>query len=149
MKVKSKLLFISVIAFVGFLVAYGKAFYEWGFNNSLTGLTLIFLFPMFYFLLTVVALVLRHKNSFEKLPYIVMSVLSSAFMAIMWFVYFFVRSTEDAERVFMFHQELWFPILLSILSVVISISYISILVEIVKDKCVSRGENEINRPFYG
>ena len=141
MKVTSKLLFISIVAFVGFLIAYGKAFYEWGSSESLTGLASIFLFPIFYFILTVVALVLMHKKCFDKLPHIVMSVLSTAFMAIMWLVYFIVRSIEDAEGIFMYHQELWFPIILSILSVVISIGYISILIEIVKDKCVSRGEN--------
>lgn len=129
---RKKLLFISIVAFISFLIAFGKAFYEYGLNASIEGLTLAFLFPIFYFILTLVALFLMHNVAVEKRPYIVMSILSTGVMVVMWVVYFCALWVTKEDGVFSFSRELWYPIVLSILSLVMSICYITIIIDIIK-----------------
>lgn len=125
-----KLFFIFIIAFVSFIIAFGKAFYEYGLHGSLEGLGIAFIFPIYYFILTVVVLVLMHNPAVEKRPYIIMAVLSIGFMAVMWIVYVCIISKNNEE--FFFSHALWYPIVLSVLSLIMAVTYISIIVDIIK-----------------
>ncbi len=133
-----KLFFIFIIAFAGFLIAFGKAFYEYGQQAGLEGLAIAFIFPIYYFILTVVALVLMHNPAVYKRPYIIMAVLSIGFISVMWIVYVIKKSDVDLS----FSQALWYPIVLSALSLAMAVAYISIIVDIIKiDNKIKQNSN--------
>lgn len=133
-KDSKKLLFIAIVAFICFLIAYGNAFYECGRNGGTEGLAIAFIFPVFYLILLAAALILMHNTAFTKRPYIVLSILSIGFMLVMWIVYICATLTQkDSDAV------LWFPIVMTVLSLIMSLCYVSLIIDIVKaDKEVKR-----------
>ena len=135
-KETKKLLFIAIVALVGFLVAYGKVFYECGANGGLEGLAVAFVFPVFYLILTVTAFVMMHKGIVNKIAYIVMAVISTGVMAIAWIVFLCVRGNADETMI------LWYPIVLSVLSLIMSACYVSLAVDLIK--ATKKTANKIN-----
>lgn len=133
------------MAFICFLIAYAQAFYLYGAYGEIGELIIAFIFPIYYFVLTVVAVVMMHSLIITKRPYIVMSILSIGFMLVMWIVYICVTVTQKDGGGF-FDDALWFPIVMTVLSLIMSLCYVRLIIDIVKvDKEIKRNtENNTN-----
>ena len=140
-KDSQKLLFIAVVAFISFLITFAEAFYLYGTYHEIGVLVFAFIFPIYYFVLAVVALVMMHGVIITKRPYIVMSILSIVFILLMWIIYFCVMLGRNEKSEIVFNSELWFPIVLTVLSLIMSLCYISLTLDIVKvDKEIKRNK---------
>lgn len=144
-KDSKKLLFIAVVAFICFLISFAQVFYLYGAYGEIGELAFAFVLPIYYFVLTVVALVMMHGVIITKRPYIVMSILSIGLMLVMWIIYICVTVTQKNSAM-LSDDALWFPIVLTVLSLIMSICYISLTIDIVKvDKEIKRNtENNKN-----
>ena len=131
-KDSQKLLFIAVVAFISFLITFAEAFYLYGTYHEIGVLVFAFIFPIYYFVLAVVALVMMHGVIITKRPYIVMSILSIVFILLMWIIYFCVMLGRNEKSEIVFNSELWLPIVLTVLSLIMSLCYISLTLDIVK-----------------
>lgn len=70
-----------------------------------------------------------------------MSILSIVFILLMWIIYFCVMLGRNEKSEIVFNSELWFPIVLTVLSLIMSICYISLTLDIVKvDKEIKRNK---------
>ena len=119
MKEKSTLFLNVFLSFATFLLCFGKACYEYGLNAGHTdGLGAIILFPLVYFALLVAALAFFHRECFSAKPYIVMAIVSIAFIALAWGVFFIAKAVATASS-----GSLWFPIVLTVLSALSSFLY--------------------------
>ncbi len=140
-KDSKKLLFIAIVAFIGFLIAFANVFYIYGVLGAINEVLIDFIFPIYYFVLTVVALVMMHGVIITKRPYIVMSILSIALMLIMWIIYIISIVISNIKSIDIIVSELWLPIVLTVLSLIMSICYISLTLDIVKvDKEIKRNK---------
>lgn len=144
-KDSKKLLFIAVVAFISFLITFAYVFYLYGAYGERGELIFEFIFPIYYFVLTVVALVMMHGVIITKRPYIVMSILSIGLMLVMWIIYICVTVTQKNSAM-LSCDILWFPIALTVLSLIMSLCYVSLIIDIVKvDKEIKRNtENNTN-----
>ena len=131
-KDSKKLLFIAIVAFIGFLIAFANVFYIYGVLGAINEVLIDFIFPIYYFVLTVVALVMMHGVIITKRPYIVMSILSIALMLVMWIIYIISIVISNIKSIDIIVSELWLPIVLTVLSLIMSICYISLTLDIVK-----------------
>ena len=59
-KDSKKLFFIAIIAFISFLITFAYVFYLYGAYGEIGELIFEFIFPIYYFVLTIVALVMMH-----------------------------------------------------------------------------------------
>ncbi len=140
-KDSKKLLFIAIVAFIGFLIAFANVFYIYGVLGAINEVLIDFIFPIYYFVLTVVALVMMHGVIITKRPYIVMSILSIALMLVMWIIYIISIVISNIKSIDIIVSELWLPIVLTVLSLIMSICYISLTLDIVKvDKEIKRNK---------
>ncbi len=131
-KDSKKLLFIAIVAFIGFLIAFANVFYIYGVLGAINEVLIDFIFPIYYFVLTVVALVMMHGVIITKRPYIVMSILSIALMLVMWIIYIISIVISNIKSIDIIVSELWLPIVLTVLSLIMSLCYISLTLDIVK-----------------
>lgn len=131
-KDSKKLLFIAIVAFIGFLIAFANVFYIYGVLGAINEVLIDFIFPIYYFVLTVVALVMMHGVIITKCPYIVMSILSIALMLVMWIIYIISIVISNIKSIDIIVSELWLPIVLTVLSLIMSLCYISLTLDIVK-----------------
>lgn len=70
-----------------------------------------------------------------------MSILSIVFILLMWIIYFCVMLGRNEKSEIVFNSELWLPIVLTVLSLIMSICYISLTLDIVKvDKEIKRNK---------
>lgn len=121
MKEKNILIFNVSVAFTAFLLCFGKTCYEYGLNTGHSdGLWTIIFFPLIYLAFLIVAVVLLHRKCYFVAPYIVMAVLSIVFIALVWVVFFIAETTATYSS-----RELWFPIVLTVLSAIMSILYLA------------------------
>lgn len=119
MKERTPLFFNVIVSFAAFLLCFGKACYEYGLNAGHTkGLGTIILFPLIYFALLVTALVIFHRECYSAKPYIVMVIVSIAFIVLAWGVFFIAEAVATEST-----SELWFPIVLTMLSALMSVLY--------------------------
>lgn len=140
-KDSKKLLFIAIVAFIGFLIAFANVFYIYGVLGAINEVLIDFIFPIYYFVLTIVALVMMHGVIITKRPYIVMSILSIALMLVMWIIYIISIVISNIKSIDIIVSELWLPIVLTVLSLIMSICYISLTLDIVKvDKEIKRNK---------
>ena len=140
-KDSKKLLFIAIVAFIGFLIAFANVFYIYGVLGAINEVLIDFIFPIYYFVLTVVALVMMHGVINTKRPYIVMSILSIALMLVMWIIYIISIVISNIKSIDIIVSELWLPIVLTVLSLIMSLCYISLIIDIVKvDKKIKRNK---------
>lgn len=140
-KDSKKLLFIAIVAFIGFLIAFANVFYIYGVLGAINEVLIDFIFPIYYFVLTIVALVIMHGVIITKRPYIVMSILSIALMLVMWIIYIISIVISNIKSIDIIVSELWLPIVLTVLSLIMSICYISLTLDIVKvDKEIKRNK---------
>ena len=130
-KDSKKLFFIAIIAFISFLITFAYVFYLYGAYGEIGELIFEFIFPIYYFVLTIVALVMMHGVIITKRPYIVMSILSIGLMLVMWIIYICVTVTQKNSAM-LSGDILWFPIVLTVLSLIMSLCYISLIIDIVK-----------------
>lgn len=141
-KDSKKLLFIAIVAFIGFLIAFANVFYIYGVLGAINEVLIDFIFPIYYFVLTIVALVIMHGVIITKRPYIVMSILSIALMLVMWIIYICVTVTQKNSAM-LSGDILWFPIVLTVLSLIMSLCYISLIIDIVKvDKKIKKEQSD-------
>ena len=141
-KDSQKLLFIAVVAFISFLIAFAYVFYLYGAYRAIGELIFGFILPIYYFILTVVAVVMMHGVIITKRPYIVMSILSIGLMLVMWIIYICVTVTQKNSAM-LSGDILWFPIVLTVLSLIMSICYISLTLDIVKvDKKIKKEQSD-------
>lgn len=131
-KDSKKLLFIAIVAFIGFLIAFANVFYIYGVLGAINEVLIDFIFPIYYFVLTIVALVIMHGVIITKRPYIVMSILSIALMLVMWIIYIISIVISNIKSIDIIVSELWLPIVLTVLSLIMSLCYISLTLDIVK-----------------
>ncbi len=131
-KDSKKLLFIAIVAFIGFLIAFANVFYIYGVLGAINEVLIDFIFPIYYFVLTIVALVIMHGVIITKRPYIVMSILSIALMLVMWIIYIISIVISNTKSIDIIVSELWLPIVLTVLSLIMSLCYISLTLDIVK-----------------
>ena len=89
-----KLSLIAIIAFICFLIAFAMAFYEYGSYSYFESLVTAFIIAIYYFVLTVVALIYMHTPPIYKRSYIIMSILSTAFIAVLDRLYFYVDNRK-------------------------------------------------------
>ena len=142
-KDSKKLLFIAVVAFISFLITFAEAFYLYGTYHEIGVLVFAFIFPIYYFVLAVVALVMMHGVIITKRPYIVMSILSIVFILLMWIIYFCVMLGRNEKSEIVFNSELYIPIVLTVLSLIMSLCYISLIIDIVKvDKKIKKEQSD-------
>lgn len=81
---------------------------------------------------------MMHGVIITKRPYIVMSILSIGLMLVMWIIYICVTVTQKNSAM-LSDDALWFPIVLTVLSLIMSICYISLTIDVVKvDKEIKR-----------
>lgn len=133
---------ISVLAFITFLIAYGDLWYEFGLLNFLHGgrpigasefvnVVPMFLIPIFYLVLLVVALVLLRQDAAQKKwPHIAMAILNFGPMVLFWafdLLYPLINETVSFDL-----SGLWFPIAMTVMTFVIAVCYVSIAVDIAK-----------------
>lgn len=141
-KDSKKLLFIAIVAFISFLIAFAYVFYLYGAYRAIGELIFEFIFPIYYFVLTIVALVMMHGVIITKRPYIVMSILSIGLMLVMWIIYICVTVTQKNSAM-LSGDILWFPIVLTVLSLIMSLCYISLIIDIVKvDKKIKKEQSD-------
>ena len=141
-KDSKKLFFIAIIAFISFLITFAYVFYLYGAYGEIGELIFEFIFPIYYFILTVVAVVMMHGVIITKRPYIVMSILSIGLMLVMWIIYICVTVTQKNSAM-LSGDILWFPIVLTVLSLIMSICYISLTLDIVKvDKKIKKEQSD-------
>ena len=141
-KDSKKLLFIAIVAFISFLITFAEAFYLYGAYGEIGELIFEFIFPIYYFVLTIVALVMMHGVIITKRPYIVMSILSIGLMLVMWIIYICVTVTQKNSAM-LSGDILWFPIVLTVLSLIMSLCYISLIIDIVKvDKKIKKEQSD-------
>ncbi len=141
-KDSKKLLFIAIVAFISFLIAFAYVFYLYGAYGEIGELIFEFIFPIYYFVLTIVALVMMHGVIITKRPYIVMSILSIGLMLVMWIIYICVTVTQKNSAM-LSGDILWFPIVLTVLSLIMSLCYISLIIDIVKvDKKIKKEQSD-------
>ena len=117
---REPILLINVIfAFAAFLLCFGNACYEYGVNAGHSdGLGSVIVFPLVYFAALIAAIVIFHKEFDSTVPYIFMGVVIVAFMALMWIILCVTNATAtDSNPV------LWFPITLTVLTVIMSALY--------------------------
>ncbi len=142
-KDSKKLLFIAIVAFIGFLIAFANVFYIYGVLGAINEVLIDFIFPIYYFVLTVVALVMMHGVIITKRPYIVMSILSIALMLVMWIIYIISIVISNIKSIDIIVSELWLPIVLTVLSLIMSLCYISLIIDIVKvDKKIKKEQSD-------
>lgn len=142
-KDSQKLLFIAVVAFISFLIAFAYVFYLYGAYRAIGELIFGFILPIYYFILTVVALVMMHGVIITKRPYIVMSILSTALMLVIWGLNFGYMLASGDKSDFGFNSELYIPIVLTVLSLIMSLCYISLIIDIVKvDKKIKKEQSD-------
>lgn len=117
---KEPLLFFNVLfSFVALLLCFGNACYEYGLEAGHSdGLWTVILFPLVYFVVFIAAIVIFHKEFYSAKPYIIMGVMSVAFIALSWIVFCVVKDSATDS-----HPVLWFPIILTVLSVIMSALY--------------------------
>ncbi len=117
-------------------------FYLYGAYGEIGELIFEFIFPIYYFVLTIVALVMMHGVIITKRPYIVMSILSIGLMLVMWIIYICVTVTQKNSAM-LSGDILWFPIVLTVLSLIMSLCYISLIIDIVKvDKKIKKEQSD-------
>lgn len=142
-KDSKKLLFIAIVAFISFLIAFAYVFYLYGAYGEIGELIFGFILPIYYFILTVVAVVMMHGVIITKRPYIVMSILSTALMLVIWGLNFGYMLASGDKSDFGFNSELYIPIVLTVLSLIMSICYISLTLDIVKvDKKIKKEQSD-------
>ena len=141
-KDSKKLFFIAIIAFISFLITFAYVFYLYGAYGEIGELIFEFIFPIYYFVLTIVALVMMHGVIITKRPYIVMSILSIGLMLVMWIIYICVTINQKNSAM-LSGDILWFPIVLTVLSLIMSLCYISLIIDIVKvDKKIKKEQSD-------
>lgn len=132
-----KLSLIAIIAFICFLIAFAMAFYEYGSYSYFESLVTAFIIAIYYFVLTVVALIYMHTPPIYKRSYIIMSILSTAFIAVLWTVFIFMSIIENL--LLYFATSLWCLIALTVLSLAMTVVYIWLAVDIARiDKKIKR-----------
>lgn len=136
-KQSKKLFFIAIIAFICFLIAFAMAFYEYGSYSHFDALVTAFIIAIYYFVLTVVALIYMHTPPIYKRPYIIMSILSTAFIAVLWVIFCSLPLIENSTV--NINSTLWYPIVLTVLSLAMTAVYIWLAVDVAKiDKKIKR-----------
>ena len=141
-KDSKKLFFIAIIAFISFLITFAYVFYLYGAYGEIGELIFEFIFPIYYFVLTIVALVMMHGVIITKRPYIVISILGIGWMLVMWIIYICVTVTQKNSAM-LSGDILWFPIVLTVLSLIMSLCYISLIIDIVKvDKKIKKEQSD-------
>lgn len=129
---RSKLIAISIIEFIAFLVGYANAFYVVGRMSAITNgkpfmysTEMVFNSPIYFFILTAISIYLAYSPSYKKWVYIVMGILSTFYMGASWIAY--AVATSRGER-------LSIPlavIINTILSILVLLIYIWIIVKII------------------
>ncbi len=136
-KQSKKLFFIATIAFICFLIAFAMAFYEYGYYSYFESLVTAFIIAIYYFVLMVVALIYMHTPPIYKRSYIIMSILSTAFIAVLWVIFCSLTLIENSTVYI--NSTLWYPIVLTVLSLAMTAVYIWLALDIAKiDKKIKR-----------
>lgn len=132
-----KLSLIAIIAFICFLIAFAMAFFYFGAYLDVSILITSLIISVYYFVLTAVALIYMHTPPIYKRSYIIMSILSTAFIAVLWTIFNFMSIIENS--LLYFDPSLWCLIVLTVLSLAMTAVYIWLAVDIARiDKKIKR-----------
>lgn len=85
---KRRLLLLNrLAAFLAFLCAFAKLFFEYGSNLSRDGFGILFLFPIFYFVILLIAHRLTDCKCYTRKPYVITAAAVLSFIALNWIVF--------------------------------------------------------------
>lgn len=123
---KKMLLLNSLVSIVLFLVTFGKAFYEYGYTENDDGLIYIIIFPIFYFIITILSVYLLHQKVFysNKL-FILTSSLILSFVVLIWVI--FILTLKLVVSIAL--GDIIFVSIITGLSIIVGITYIILAVK--------------------